>query len=655
MSDQNRDPGTGNREPGTGNREPGPGSGTVYDVVIVGAGVAGSIIASQLGQAGKRVLVIDAGPAVPDNRGEYMQNFYMADAKTPESPYPPLTLSPATEATPRPTIMGLNQWTNPGASYLVQPTPDPQNRPVHLPFSSTYERVGGGTTWHWLGTSLRLLPHDLKMYSTYGVFGKAADWPIEYSELQTYYGKAEAEIGVSASVAAQAPLAPAIGLTYPPGYQYPLNPIPTTMVDDAIDRGIDGLTITEGGKSYPVFVSPTPAGRNSQPYQNRRVCAGNTNCIPICPIQAKWDATVTLNKALNTGNVTVIYQAVARRVQVDSAGKVSGIEYLPYTQAAALDPRHPPPASLARGAVYVLAAHAIENAKLLLNSKTESLPAGVANCSDQVGRNLMDHVLFLSWALAPEGQPMFPYRGPLATAGIESLRDGDFRRRRSAFRIEIGNEGWNFAVGDPWVTVNDFVNGSNVSRLNPVSPPGQRPSGTPQRLGGSKLAMALNEVMTRQFRLGCLLEQSPMASNRITPHPTLTDGLGIPRPKIDYDFDDYTLNGFRAARETCSAIYQKMGATEFTDFTQAKGRPGYFELDGVPYKYFGAGHVVGTHRMGSDRTTSVVDADLRAHDHDNLWIVGSGAFPTEATPNPTLTIAALAFKAAASIVGSLGG
>jgi choline dehydrogenase-like flavoprotein len=296
----------------------------------------------------------------------------------------------------------------------------------------------------------------------------------------------------------------------------------------------------------------------------------------------------------------------------------------------------------------------MENAKLLLNSKTESLPKGVANCSDQVGRNLMDHVLYLSWALAPEGKPVFPYRGPLATAGIESLRDGDFRRTRSAFRIEIGNEGWNFSVGDPWVTVNDFINGTNNSRLNPVTPPGTELPKTSPRYGGAALVQALNKVMTRQFRLGCLLEQSPMSTNRITPHPTLTDGLGIPRPQIEYSFDEYTLNGFRAARKTCSAIYQRIGATEFTDFSGSKGRPGYFEIDGTPYKFFGAGHVVGTHRMGSDKGTSVVDGNQQSHDHRNLWIVGSGSFPTVATPNPTLTIAALAFRTSRSILSALG-
>lgn len=625
-----------------------------YDVVIVGAGIAGAIIANELAAAGKTVLILDAGPAVPANRGQYMDNFYLSAAKTPESPYPPLGLSPGKEATPRPTILGLNNWTDPDQSYLVQPKPTPP-APQNLPFASTYERVGGGTTWHWLGTSLRLVPDDLTMYTTYKVFDPAADWPIGYAELEQLYGQAEAAIGVSASVAQQAPLEAAIGLEYPPGYQYPMQPIPLSVVDQAVSQGVAGLTL-KSSDDKPIFVTPTPAGRNSQPYQSRRVCAGNTNCIPICPIQAKYDATVTLNQALNTGKVKVIYQAVANQVQTDADGRVTGVQYIPWTRE--VDPQAGPqagPPQVVSATTYVLAAHAMENAKLLLLSRSEGFPTGLANGSDQVGRNLMDHPLYLSWALTPEGQPVYPYRGPLSTSGIESLRNGAFRSKRAAFRMEIGNEGWNFSIGDPYVTVNDLINGTNFSKLNPITPPGTTNPQAPQRFGGAALAQAVNDRLTRQFRIACLIEQSPQAGNRITLDETYTDGLGIPRPKISYGFDQYTLDGFLAARETSSAIYRQMGATEFTDYSQSQSQPGYFEVKGVPFVFFGAGHVVGTHRMGSSPRTSVVNAEQRSWQCENLWIVGSGSFPTVSTPNPTLTLAAVAFKAAASIRTALGG
>ncbi|MGC4086762.1 MAG: GMC family oxidoreductase [Polyangiaceae bacterium] len=639
----------------------------VYDVVIVGAGACGSVLANQLAAEGKKVLVLDAGDAIPDDRSPYMENFFMARAKTPESPYPtteprgpkqlfPLP-NPSTLATPRPTILQLSQWRDPKQSYLVQPqtpkdpAPDPKTGELRqMPFASTYERVAGGTMWHWLGTSLRHVPHDLTMYSTYGKgvpnspFDPNSDWPITYTELQGLYGQAESEIGVSASVAEQAPLKDAIGLTYPTGYEYPLPPIPTSLVDDTVSAGLGTYSVGSGvpqdPNRYPVFVSPTPAGRNSVPYQGRRVCAGNTNCIPICPIQAKWDPTVSMNNALNTGNVDIIYHAVACNVVLGSDGKnVAGIDYLTYDKG---DAPGTPKRATARGKAYVLAAHAIENAKLLLMSNNGK---GIANTSGQVGQNLMDHVIYLSWAIMPPGKPsIFGYRGPLATAGIESLRDGAFRKYRCAFRIEIGNEGWNFPEGDPYNTTTDLVLGTNQAGLNPKS----------ERLGGAELALRLNQLFTRQFRLGFLMEQTPQAKNRVILDTTNLDGLGLPRPKIiDYGLDEYTLNGFRAARQIASEIYAKVGAEEHTDFSSQTQEPGYFVLDGKPCRYYGAGHVVGTHRMGTNGAHAVVDASQRSFDHPNLWVVGSGSFPTIATANPTLTLIALAFKSASSILSSL--
>ena len=100
-----------------------------------------------------------------------------------------------------------------------------------------------------------------------------------------------------------------------------------------------------------------------------------------------------------------------------------------------------------------------------------------------------------------------------------------------------------------------------------------------------------------------------------------------------------------------------MGATEFTaDYAKQVNdkAPGYFNYEGVNYRLFGAGHVMGTHRMGTDPDASVVDGNQHSHDCQNLWIVGSGSFPTVGTSNPTLTIAALAFKTARNVLSALG-
>jgi choline dehydrogenase-like flavoprotein len=638
-----------------------------YDVVIVGAGVSGNLIAKELGLAGKKVLLLEAGLPVPDSREEYMENFYLALAKTPESPYPatagrigtqehPVGVlpDPATLPTPRATVLGLGGA--PDVSYLVQaqptgqnPPPDPKTGQVRgLQFSSTYERNGGGTSWHWLGTSLRELENDIRLKTKYG---HGEDWPLTYAELQELWALAEKEIGVAASVAQQEPLE-VVGLKYPPGYQYPMQAIPMTMVDQAVSGGVAGLQVpgmiddngnpdkTKDATMYDVFVTPTPQGRNSEPYDDRRVCAGNTNCIPICPIQAKWDPTVTLGKALDTGKVTVSYQSVAYNVAV-SGNNAARVDYYQWSRDA--QGNLTKVSKSVTGKIYVLACHAIENAKLLLLSNNQK---GIANSSDQVGRNLMDHPLYLTWALAP--MPIYGYRGPLESSGIESLRDGAFRKYRSSFRMAIGNEGWNFSKGDPYTTTMDFIQGTNNTNVNPEPGAG----GQPVRLGGLKLAQQLNNILTRQFRIGCMFDQSPLAENRVTldvdvktGQPNHVDGLGIPRPKVEYGLDPYTMEGFRMAAYVCSEIYKRMGATEFT--ANGTGRAGDFTYKGKNYHYYGAGHVVGTHRMGDDPKTSVVDASQRSHDVPNLWIVGSG------TANPTLTLTGLAFKSAKSILAAL--
>lgn len=659
-----------------------------YDVVIVGAGIAGTLVAKHLGKAGKRVLILESGPQTPPtNREKYLENFYLASAKTPESPYPPLTGSdPAEEATPRATIADTFTsniepgWPekvanpdgyiyDPDKSYLLQKGPHP--------FASTYERVAGGTTWHWLGTSLRFLENDFKMKSVYGV---EKDWPFGVDELLPWYNKAEHEIGVAADKAVQEKELGKVGLRFAPSdYEYPMQEIPKSMVDDALAKGVDGTTDFIDFEGLEAWVTPTPAGRNSQPQGSRRTCAGNTNCIPICPIQAKYDATVTLSEAMNTGNVDLVSQAVATRVVVGENGRVTGIEYTKWEGDQGI-PTSTTKATVT-GDVFVLAAHAIETPKLLLMSAREDqgdLADGVANGSGMVGRNLMDHPLYLSWSLF--NQQEFGFRGPLTTSGIETLRDGAFRSKRAAWRVEIGNEGWNFSAGDPWTTVGDFTTGTNFSQLNPRG----------EVLFGDALVAKLNDVLARQWRMGFLVEQTPEPGNRVTLSDSLTDGLGLPRPVIHYDLSDYTKLGFVYAEIFARQVYQRMDLKNYTQnprqvigpqgtvqnptwfpvkeewrpifeaLPEELKDPKYTNLPessgGVPegLQYFGSGHVVGTTVMGSDKSTSVLDPDQRSWDHPNLFMVGSGNYPTITTANPTLTIAALALKVVEPILKELG-
>src|SRR5262245_9471450 len=177
------------------------------DVAIVGSGFAGALIANELGKGRKRVVILEAGAPIPPNINDFMKRFYSASAKVPESPYTPELFGPDGLQDPgkvnagRPTVLslgakgGFGDWTDPKQSYLIQKGP--------RPFGSTYDRIAGGTS-HWLGTCLRFVPSDFKMKSLYGTsVPQFVDWPIGYDDLNSWYCKAEEELGVSADLEEQ--------------------------------------------------------------------------------------------------------------------------------------------------------------------------------------------------------------------------------------------------------------------------------------------------------------------------------------------------------------------------------------------------------------------------------------------------------------------
>jgi glucose dehydrogenase len=630
------------------------------DVVIVGSGFAGALIANELAKQGKRVVILEAGAGIPTDINEYMNRFYKAVDKVPESPYTPTLFDkdgqfseeindPSKVPAGRPTVrtLGPDDWANPRKSYFVQDKKKDDGQPA-TPFGSTYDRVAGGTS-HWLGTCLRFVPADFEMRKRYPNCPKGfVDWPINYNDLERHYRKAEEELGVSADIGEQNYL----GITFPAGYRYPMPRIPESFTDRAVRNALKNLNPAETAflrMSRPpteIPVRGVPAARNSRPYRNRRACAGNTNCIPICPIQAKYDPTITLNEALNHKSVTMMNKTVAKEIVLDGdLRRVTHIDYIDYGTGPTEK------TGSIKAKIFVIAANTIETPRLLLMSQNAGRkPEGVANSSGMVGRHLMDHPYYVAWGLLPkESKALYPYRGPLITSGIEDLCDGPFRNERGAFRVDIGNEAWNFVVaggavgGDPDVTTIDFVNGVNRSGANPDG-------NTGVGMFGKNLVDKLNETITRQFRVGFLVEQTPDPDNRVT-LSDFKDGLGLPRPKIAYSLSPYTKRGIIAAKQLQDLLFRKMGAKDRTTVRPIDPTLFEEEINGqrVQLNYVGAGHIMGTYRMGRNPKASVVDSFQRSHDHDNLYLVGSGTFPTGATANPTLTLAALALRTAEQI------
>ena len=293
--------------------------------------------------------------------------------------------------------------------------------------------------------------------------------------------------------------------------------------------------------------------------------------------------------------------------------------------------------------IFVLAAHAVENAKILLNSPWNRITS--ANSSRLVGKYLMDHPMLLAWGMLPlDEAQIFPYRGPISTSGIENLRDGSFRNSRAAWRVEIGNEGWNWPIGDPFTSANDYIDKTNKSGTNKDN----------ALYLGSAFIEKLNGVLTRQFRIGFLVEQPAQISNQVTLSSTYTDNLGIPRPRIQYSIDDYTGAGFQSALEASKSIMDLLDVQSDMQFFSIGNRSDpHFAYGNIMYNYSGAGHLCGTHIMGDTAQNSVVDSYQKSWDHDNLYLVGCGSHPTVGTQNPTLTMLAMVFRTSRQILARL--
>ena len=418
-----------------------------------------------------------------------------------------------------------------------------------LSFGSTYLRSLGGTGLHWLGTCPRMVPNDFRLKSVYGV---GVDWPMTYDDLQPYYCKAEWALGVSANKEEQGHF----GIWFPPDYDYPMERIPPSYSDGLYAAGAEKATVRFGDRDYGMTVTSLPQARNSIPRQGYAVssaygtahigerCEGNASCIPICPVQAKYSALRTLGQ-MDANFYTLVTQAVASRLIVNENGRIGGIEYKRYESEGSNQYQ----TGTVTATLYIVAAHAVESAKLLLAS-------GAANSSDQVGRNLADHPFFLTWALNPT--PVGAFRGPGQTSEIPSFRDGPFRRDFAAFRIDLGNWGWDVATFPP---------NSNVYELAAAN------------TFGKALRRKLGDEIPRQLRVGYVIEQLPEPGNRVTISRELVDPIGCYRPIVHYNVSDYTRQAMIAANEVSTSLFHAMGIQDAdirTKFTPDS--PGYMTL-----------------------------------------------------------------------------
>ncbi|KAF0813370.1 Fructose dehydrogenase large subunit [Andreprevotia sp. IGB-42] len=518
------------------------------DIVVVGSGVAGALIAHQLASSGASVLLLEAGPRL--ERWRIVENYRNTPFKDDySSPYPPAVHAPHPQYAPP-------------NDYLIL-------KGTHK-YNSQYLRVVGGTTWHWAAATWRFLPVDFRMQSTYGV---GRDWPLAYQDLESFYAKAEIELGVSG---------PNDGtdLGSPRSRPYPMDALPLSWNDQRFQEVL-------GGNGFRVVSEPV--ARNSRPYDTRPTCCGNNNCMPICPIGAMYGGIVHVEKAERAG-ARVLANAVVYKVELDAKDHVAAVHY---KDPAGVSHR-------VSGRQFVLAANGIEIPKLLLMS-TDKYSAGVANRSDQVGRNLMDHpgtgVTFLA------NEDLWPGRGPMEMTSIVNLRDGDFRSGYAGKKLHLNN-------------------GARVRQATETA--------LGMGLVGPALDAEIRRRAARTVNINSFHDILPNPYNRIVPSSSQRDALGLARPEITYSIDDYVQKSAVHTHEAYAQIAQLFGGTEI-----------YFDDEFAPNN-----HIMGTTIMGSDGNNSVVNADCRTHDHDNLWIASGAVMASAGTVNCTLTIAALALRIA---------
>jgi glucose dehydrogenase len=515
------------------------------DVVIVGAGAAGGILAYELGAKGVRVAVIESGPRHDfAQRGAYVKRYLRH-----ENPW-----DSRLEGQDRHTVASFPGYTLDGGRV----------------------RGIGGSTLHWEGYAMRFHESDFRMRSLYGV---GDDWPIGYADLEPYYARAESALGVAGTD--DDPFAS------PRSTPFPLPAFAFSHSDQLFAPACKDLGIS---------MQHLPQARNSVPYNGRAACRGCGTCN-VCPSGAKASIDLThIPAAERTGRVRIVTEATVLRLELDGANRVA---YAVYAHADRVERRM-------TGRVFVLAAGAVENARLLLHSRSHEFPQGLANRSGTVGSYFMAHPGADISGRMPER--VYPYRIGFSTAMSRQFAIGSGRSRIGAFVLEFRNSA------------------------------GPTPEGIAVASGltGDALRRRVREQFGHWLAIRVQCEPLANPANAIAVAPKLHDYFGSPAPSITYRIGSYERQAIEEGTRVARAILSGLGAKEI----RVSG-PGVMA------------HQMGTHRMGTDPSTSVVAPDLRAHDVANLYVVGAGAFVTASASPPTLTIAALAIRASERIAGVL--
>jgi len=503
-----------------------------YDVIIIGTGAGGGTLAHTLAGSGKRILLLERGDFLPRELGNW-------DPKT---------------------VFVEGQYISKDTWFDGDGTPfQPQ---VHY-------FVGGATKLY--GAALyRLRPEDFGELRH--VDGISPAWPLSYDDLEPWYTAAEQLYQVHGNG----------GEDPTEGHRSAPYPWPAVSHEPRIAQIAEGL---EKGGYHPFHA---PCGiMLDEADRPRSTCIRCTWCDGYpCLVHAKSDAEViAVRPVLGASNVTLLTGAEVTRLDTDGSGRtVTGV-------AVTRDGNQ----EVYTGDIVVVSAGAANSAKILLNSASDAHPHGLANGSDQVGRNYMFHNCLAVVALAKE------------------RNDTVFQKTLGINDFYFATDGYEYPAGNI-----QMIGKSNAEAMR-----GEKP-----KLTKLSPEWTLSDVAKHAVDFWLTTEDLPRAENRVT---TGSDGSVHLAYKASNDAE--------AARlyDELKKIMNHTGMAEH----HVLGKNFYMDMS-IPLA--GCAHQAGTCRFGTDPATSVLDINCKAHELDNLYVVDTSFFPSIGAVNPALTAMANALR-----------
>lgn len=540
-----------------------------YDAVVIGAGAGGSVAAAVLAEAGMRVLVVERGSWLQyDQVGrDHLRNHRI-------SKYGHNT-GPDLEGHPRTIALAT------GDERIT--------RPIDGDYHNNAMTVGGGTRVYG-AQAWRFHTEDFRMASRYGIpeGSSLADWPISYEELEPYYQRAEWEVGVSGDGHAH----PGRGKRQT---AYPMPAMPLTLEAERLARAAQQLGWQAG--AVPLLI-------NSVDRDGRQACGRCGQCVGFaCPTNSKNGGHNTmLVRALATGNCDLICDTMAEYIDTEGGKHATGVRLVQHLDGS-IQRRQ------IRAGHVVVAAGAIESARLLLHSASDSEPDGIGNRNGQVGRNLQGHVYSGAYGLFDE--VVQDGLGP----GVSI----------ATFTAEHSNKG---IIGGG-LLANEFTRLPLIHWYRALSPKAAR--------WGIKGKETMRDSYLRTSQIQGPIQEIPNPDSRVRLSRSVKDRFGIPAAFLSGSVHPESLRAAAVLGEQAEKWLWAAGAREVWQTKPGGG--------------LSAGqHQAGTLRMGNDPAASVTDPLGRVHGYDNLWVSDGSVHVTNGGVNPVLTIMALAFRTADNLV-----